>query len=292
MDILVTGAGGQLGRACVDAFTAAGCAVAGVDLADGDLADDGAAAALLARHAPRRVVNCAAYTAVDRAETEREAAERGNALAVARLAAACADAGAALTHISTDYVFRGDHADGYRESDPRDPVSWYGVTKARGEEAVERLTVPWQIVRTSWLFGHGPANFVLTMRRLLRERERLTVVDDQRGCPTYAEDLADLLVRLDVAGAEGIFHGTNSGQTTWFGLAREVAHLSGAAPERIVPCTTADYPTPARRPACSVLHETRLAGLGLQPLPHWSDAVARYVAWLDRNEERDEHDRP
>ncbi len=285
MEILVTGARGQLGRACLAAFAAAGRTVVGVDLDDGDLADDGVAAALLARHTPRRVINCAAYTAVDRAETEREAAERGNAVTVAQLAAACADAGAALTHVSTDYVFQGDAADGYRESDPRDPINWYGATKARGEEAVERLATSWQIVRTSWLFGHGPANFVLTIRRLLGERDRLTVVADQRGRPTYTADLAGLLVRLDDAGGEGIFHGTNSGQCTWFDLAREVARLSGADAERIAPCTTADYPTPARRPACSVLHETRLAELGMAPLPHWSDALSRYVDWLDRNEE-------
>jgi len=285
MRILVTGARGQLGQACCQIFTAAGHETTGVDLPDGDLAIAGVATRLLAGCRPERVINCAAYTAVDRAETERDQAEAGNATAVVRLGAACEEVGAALTQVSTDYVFAGADPAGYAENASREPVGWYGATKARGEEAVERLSIPWQIVRTSWLFGHGPANFVRTIRRLLGERETLTVVDDQHGSPTYAPDLATLILNLAVTDATGIFHGTNAGHCTWFEFAREIARLSEADPGRIAPCTTADYPAPAQRPACSILRDTRLGSLGIPAAPTWSEATARYVTWLERNEE-------
>ena len=285
MRILVTGAHGQLGRACCDAFAAAGHDTSGVDLPDGDLATPGQAARMLDRHRPDRVVHCAAYTAVDRAETERQAALAGNATATAELAVACAAAGCALTHVSTDYVLPGTDPAGYAEDAPRGPVNWYGETKARAEEAVEALAVPWQIVRTSWLFGHGPQNFVRTVRRLLAERPEIRVVDDQRGCPTYTVDLAGMLLQLHALGATGIFHGTNAGACTWFEFAREIARRVGADPGRVQPCTTEEFPTPARRPVCSILRDERTAALGLAPRPHWREALARYVAWLDATEE-------
>ncbi len=286
MRTLVTGSRGQLGQSCLQVFAAAGHSTEGVDLHDGDLAAPDTASRLLAQARPDRVIHCAAYTAVDRAETERDAAEAGNATATERLCLACEEQDVALTHLSTDYVFAGTADAGYAEDEPRDPINWYGATKARAEEAVERLPVPWQIVRTSWLFGHGPANFVRTIRRLLGERETLTVVDDQRGCPTYAPDLAALLLRLIEGGVTGVVHGTNVGHCTWYEFAREIARLGGADPDRIVPCATASFPTPARRPACSILRDTRLAELGVAPAPDWRDALARYVAWLDENEER------
>jgi dTDP-4-dehydrorhamnose reductase len=286
MRILVTGARGQLGQACCDAFTAAGYGVRGVDLADGDLARADEAAAVVRASRPERVVHCAAYTAVDRAETEREAALVGNATATANLVRACEEAGCALTMVGTDYVFAGDDPGGYAEDAPRAPVNWYGETKARAETAVEAAAVPWQIVRTSWLFGHGPHNFVRTIRRLLRERPELRVVDDQRGCPTYAPDLAALLVQLAEAGADGVFHGTNAGPCTWYEFACAIARLGGSDPARIRPCRTEEFPTPAPRPACSILHDTRTAALGIPPRPPWQDALARYVAWLDANEEQ------
>ncbi|HOX25257.1 MAG TPA: dTDP-4-dehydrorhamnose reductase [Candidatus Krumholzibacteria bacterium] len=285
MRILVTGVRGQLGRACRDAFSSAGHPTAGVDLPEGDLAEPDTAPRLIAEYRPDRVVHCAAYTAVDRAEEERDLALAANTTATENLAAACAETGCAITYLSTDYVFPGSAADGYGEADPRRPVNWYGETKAGGEVAVEVLSVPWQIVRTSWLFGHGPVNFVRTIRRLLAERPTVAVVDDQRGCPTYAPDLAGLLVRLAEAGARGVFHGTNAGVCTWFAFAREIARLGGADPERICPCTTRDYPTPARRPACSILRDTRLAALGVGRLRDWRQALAEYLDWLDRNEE-------
>jgi dTDP-4-dehydrorhamnose reductase len=284
MRILVTGAHGQLGRSLLTVLPETGHEAAGVDLPDGDLADAGIADAMLARLAPDQVIHAAAYTAVDQAETDRREAERGNAVATERLAAACEAAGCPLTLISTDYVFAGDRVDGYAEDADRAPVSWYGQTKARAEEAVEAMTVPWRIVRTSWLFGHGPQNFVQTMRRLLATRDTLRVVDDQRGAPTYAVDLARLLGELAGREAWGIFHGTNRGLTTWCGFAREIARISGHDPARIEACSTDEYPTAARRPLNAVLLETRLAAVGVAPMPTWQDALGRYLNWLDRNE--------
>jgi dTDP-4-dehydrorhamnose reductase len=266
-------------------FAAAGHPTVGADLPESDLTAAGVAGGLLANARPDRVIHCAAYTAVDRAETERDRAAAVNVTAVELLGEACREQGAALTHVSTDYVFAGTDPAGYREDAPRDPINWYGATKAQAEEAVERLELPWQIVRTSWLFGHGPANFVRTIRRLLGERETVAVVDDQRGCPTYAPDLAGLLLRLAERDVGGVVHGTNTGCCTWYEFACEIARLSGADSGRIRPCTTAEFPTPARRPACSVLVDTRLAALNVDPAPPWRDALVRFIHWLEQNEE-------
>lgn len=283
MRILVTGARGQLGLACLEALPAAGHEVIGVDLPDGDLTESKTAERLLDQHAPDRVIHAAAYTAVDRAETDRDAAIKANGAATALMVDACRKRGCALTYLSTDYVFSGDCSEGYREDAPLDPVNWYGRTKALGEGFVAGLAgdCPWQIVRTSWLFGHGPRNFVRAILGRLERGGDLQVADDQRGCPTYAPDLALLLEGLAASGALGIFHGTNRGATTWYDFAREIARLSGHDPARVHPCTTAEYPTPARRPACSVLLDTRLKALELPPLPPWCDALAHYLVWLE-----------
>jgi len=284
--ILVTGSRGQLGQACLQEFAAGGHQTVGVDLPEGDLAAAGVAERQIAELDPAHVIHCAAFTAVDRAESQRDAALAGNTTATEMVCRACDARGVALTHVSTDYVFAGTDPDGYVEDAPREPVNWYGVTKARAEEAVERLRVPWQIVRTSWLYGHGPTNFVRTIRRLLAERETVSVVDDQRGCPTYAPDLAALQRRLVERGGGGVIHGTNVGHCSWFEFAREIARLSSADPGRIVPCTTSEFPAPARRPACSILRDTRLEALGVPAAPVWSDGLARYIDWLATNEER------
>lgn len=257
----------------------------GVDLPDGDLADPATAPALMARHAPDWVVHCAAWTDVDGAEARYAEALAANGEATAHLAAACAGRGCGLTYLSTDYVFDGrgrggDLAAGYDEDDPRAPLNAYGRTKAAGEEHVQAAAVPWQIVRTSWLFGDGRVNFVKTIRRLLQERETLLVVDDQRGCPTYADDLADVLARLVSGRHRGIFHATNNGDCTWYDLAQATAVACGADPGRVRPCTSEQYPRPAARPACSILRSRRLEAAGCPARPAWRDAVERYVARL------------
>lgn len=262
--------------------------LSGVDMPDGDLADAGVAEQLLAGHRPDWVLHTAAWTDVDGAETQFEAAMAGNGLATERLAKACDAAGCGLTYLSTDYVFDGEGRGGrgYDEDETRAPVNAYGATKARGEEAVAAMRSPWQIVRTSWLFGDGRVNFVKTVRRLLSERDTIQVVDDQRGCPTYADDLADVLGFLVSGRIGGIFHGTNQGACSWFELAREVAAVSGADPARVTPCDSAAFPRPARRPACSVLLSRRLEEAGCPPRPDWRDAVARYCGRLDAGDVR------
>lgn len=280
MKVLVTGAAGMLGRAVVRRFSA-DHEVAMVDLPDGDLTNSATANRLVAAADPEWIIHCAAWTDVDGAETFRDQSMAANATATGNLAACCRQGGLGLTYISTDYVFdgRGDSG-GYDEDDPRDPVNHYGATKARGEEMVAALPDHWQIVRTSWLFGDGPVNFPRTIGRLLRERETLTVVDDQEGCPTYTEDLAEVLHFLVPARLRGIFHGTNAGAVTWCGFAREIARVLDTDPDRIVPCASSDWPTPAARPACSVLRSARLEATRCPPRPTWQDAVARYLGRL------------
>ena len=281
MKILVTGAEGMLGRAVMERL-AQGHEPVGIDLPDGDLTDAGIARRLVEDAAPGWIIHCAAWTDVDGAESARDEAMAANAAATGHLADICREGGIGLTFLSTDYVFdgRGDR-DGYDEGDPRDPLNHYGLTKAKGEEHVERLPGDWQILRTSWLFGDGRVNFPKTIRRLLGERETLQVVDDQRGCPTYAGDLADVLHHLVSSGRSGIFHGTNAGACTWFEFAREIAVLCGADPGRISPCPSSDRPTPAARPACSVLRSSELEAAGCPDRPGWRDAVARYLARLE-----------
>ncbi len=279
MDILVTGSEGMLGRAVME-HLAPRHRVRGVDLPQGDLTRPEEVAAILAAGTPEWIIHCAAWTDVDGAESSPDQALAVNAGATANLCAACESRGLGMTYLSTDYVFDG-RGRGHAEDAARRPVNHYGLTKARGEEAVARLSGPWQIVRTSWLFGDGPANFVKTIRRLLADRETLKVVDDQRGCPTYTVDLAAILGYLVSQRQGGIFHGTNRGDCTWFELAREVAVLSGADPERIQPCASSEYPTAAVRPVCSVLLSSNLERIGCADRPHWRDAVGRYVARLD-----------
>ncbi|HVN11810.1 MAG TPA: dTDP-4-dehydrorhamnose reductase [Kineosporiaceae bacterium] len=279
---LVTGARGMLGRDVVAALAAAGVPeddVTAFGRADLDVTDLGAVAAAVAGHDV--VVNCAAWTAVDDAETQEAAAFAVNALGAANLARACAAAGARLVHVSTDYVFSGlDQDTAYREDDPVGPRSAYGRTKAAGEWAVRALLPgrSW-ILRTAWLYGeHGP-NFVRTMARLEAQRAVLDVVDDQTGQPTWSLDVAGRIVdvvRRDVP--PGTYHATSSGRTTWYGLARAVFALLGADPDRVRPTTSAAQSRPAPRPAWSVLGHDAWGAAGLRPLRPWDEALREATA--------------
>ncbi len=298
MKVLVTGCEGMLGRAVMAllgtdpqpiAADLVGCDPVrfdpvGIDLADGDLTDPAAVTSLVDQHQPAWALHCAAWTDVDGAESAREAALAANVLATGHLADECQRRNLGLTLISTDYVFNGQSAVGYGEDEQREPVNHYGLTKARAEEHLTRLSTPWQIVRTSWLFGDGKVNFIKTMRRLLGERETLRVVNDQTGCPTYVDDLAVVLAFLLRGRHTGVFHATNAGMTTWFELAREVARCLGTDPERISACGSAEYPTLAVRPTNSVLLSSRLEAFGCPARPSWQDAVARYVDRLENGD--------
>ena len=280
---LVTGARGQLGSDLCRVLAAAG--VAGDQLlALGsdqlDITSSAAVQAVFRDFQPQLVVNAAAYTAVDQAETEEDRAFAVNAGGPALLAAAAARAGAKLLQVSTDYVFAGDADQPYEAEAVPDPRSAYGRTKLAGEQAVRELAPEHgYVVRTAWVYGATGSNFVKTMARLEQARETVEVVDDQRGSPTWAADLARGLVELAGSTARpGIYHCTGSGATSWFGLARAVFEELGADPERVRPTTTDKYPRPAPRPAYSVLSDRAWRAAGLTALPHWRAALRHAFA--------------
>jgi dTDP-4-dehydrorhamnose reductase len=276
--LLVTGAAGQLGSDVVEQARAAGhrvtAAASGeLDIADVDAVD--AAVGALTRTAGAVVLNCAAHTAVDAAESEPELAAAVNTQGPAHLAAACARRGVRLVHVSTDYVFAGDATAPYEPSDATGPRSVYGRTKLDGEYAVRTTLPSAHVVRTAWVYGGHGTNFVSTMRRLERERDTVRVVNDQQGSPTWSADLAagllELAGRADLPG--GVLHATNSGATTWFGLAQAVFAEAGADPARVQPCATDEFPRPAPRPAYSVLSNAAWTTAGLTALRPWGAAL-------------------
>jgi dTDP-4-dehydrorhamnose reductase len=274
--ILVTGAGGQVGSEVaahlphhhVVALDHSGC-----DLAVRDSVEQAITAA-----APAAVVNCAAWTDVDGCEADPERAFRINALGVRHLAAACARVGAHLVHVSTDYVFSGDKDGPYDEWDEPAPRSVYGRSKLGGEREVADHAGSWSIARTSWVFGRRGRNFVDTIVGRARDGAPLRVVDDQRGCPTYAPDLAGALARLAVERRQGVYHVTNQGACTWHDLACAAVELAGLDPSAIGTTTTAELGRPAPRPANSVLSGAAWAAAGMPPLRPWRDALAERLA--------------
>jgi len=266
----------MLGRDLVDVLRSAGANVVGLGHADLDITSAPSVAATLDDVDPDVVVNCAAYTAVDAAETDEGAALLLNGIGPAVLASRIAERpGVRLVQISTDYVFPGDAIAPYDEDASTGPRSAYGRSKLAGELAVrEALPDRGLVVRTAWLYGeHGP-NFVSTMLRLEREKDTLDVVDDQRGQPTWTRDLAAFVHRLVEADAPaGAYHGTSSGETTWFGLAQEVFSLAGADPSRVRPTTTDKFPRPAPRPAYSVLGHGAATAASVAAIRTWVDGL-------------------
>jgi dTDP-4-dehydrorhamnose reductase len=276
---LVVGAGGQLGS---DLVRELGPSVRALTRADLDVTDGTAVREAVGswafdvreRQGPMAVFNAAAWTDVDGAEADEDAAYLANATAPAYLAIAAESVGARLVHVSTDYVFPGDATTPYEADSPTGPRGAYGRTKLAGEQAVLAASAGAYVVRTAWVYGAVGANFVKTMARLERDRETVSVVDDQRGSPTWSRDLARGLVEMVRANAApGVYHCTNSGHATWCDLARAVFEEVGADPARVRPCTTADFPRPAPRPAYSVLSDTAWREAGLTPLPHWREAL-------------------
>ena len=294
MRVLVTGGGGQLGTELARAAWPASARVTVLDRAGLDLTDGAAVEAVLAAGGYDAVINAAAWTAVDRAESEPERTFAVNADGPARLAAACARHGAALLQVSTDYVFDGTGTGWYREDDPVAPLGVYGASKAGGERRVRETLPRHLIVRTSWVYAAHGANFVRTMLRLAGERPELRVVDDQLGCPTAAAALARVLAAMaervvaappgEAAGLWGTYHACGGGETSWCGLAREILRLrhelTGLPSPQLTPIATADYPTPARRPANSRLDCGRLARRFGLALPPWPDSLRPVVAAL------------
>lgn len=282
--ILVTGANGQVGWELARRGAAQG--VRPLSHADMDITDETRVCAVLGDARPKVVVNAAAYTAVDKAESEREKAFLVNELGPRNLARACAARGIPLVHISTDYVFNGAKTTPYLEDDPVAPLGVYGASKLAGERAVLEAGARAVILRTAWVYGAHGANFVKTMLRLGSERDALRIVNDQRGCPTAAGDLADAILRIAArltAGGDpalfGIFHCVGRGPTTWYEFARTIfAAARTAKKPALTPITTAEYPTPARRPANSVLECGKLAAVHGITLPEWPAALAEVLA--------------
>ncbi len=275
-DILVTGADGMLGRAVVRALSGRH-AVVGVDIAVFDIRDAAATLDAVRRASPRVIVNCAAYTNVDGAESERELAFEVNADGAGNVARAARDVGALIIHISTDYVFDGESRSPYTEDDTPNPINVYGESKLAGERAVADSGAEYLTLRTAWLYGHGSPNFVETMLRLAEGGERLRVVDDQEGMPTSAADLATIIADLQSRGVRGVINATNSGSCTWFGFARRILDLSDLSDVHIEPVRTAEFTRPAKRPRRSVLSLARLnESLGWEPRS-WQEALPDYL---------------
>ncbi|WP_136519426.1 dTDP-4-dehydrorhamnose reductase [Cellulomonas telluris] len=267
---VVMGAAGMLGTDMVSAAERDGHEVVGFDRRTVDVLD--AEAVGRAVDGADVVVNCAAWTAVDAAESEEGAAFAVNATGPQVLAQRTREVGARLVQISTDYVFAGDATSPYGEDQLAAPRSAYGRTKLAGEWAVRAGNPEHLVVRTAWLYGAGGACFPRTIARALAERGALQVVADQVGQPTWTRDLADLVVRLVAAGApSGVYHGTATGQTSWHGFAQEVAAAAGLSPEAVDPTTSAEYVRPAPRPAYSVLGHDALHRIGVDPIGAWDE---------------------
>ena len=287
--IVVTGSQGQVVRSLAERGPVHGVAVQAIGRPALDLADPASVRSALAAAHPDVIVNAAAYTAVARAESEPELAMAVNGAGAGAVAAAAGALGVPLIHLSTDYVFDGSATQPYREDDPTGPVGVYGRTKLVGEQAVAAATGDVAILRTAWVYSPFGANFVKTMLRLAATRGEVAVVADQRGAPTAALDIADAVVtvarnlreRPGEAGLRGLFHMTGSGEADWAEFARAIFAASAAAggpSARVRPITTAEYPTPARRPANSRLDCGKLAAAHGVTLPQWRDSAAIAVA--------------
>lgn len=273
MKVIVTGANGQLGRA-LQATAPAHADIVALDRAALDIGDGDAVVTLVDETEPDLIINAAAYTAVDRAESDEDAAYRINAEGPGHLAAAAAVQKARFIHVSTDFVFDGSSGSPYRPDHPTAPLGVYGASKLAGERAVLHACPDALIVRTAWVYGTVGNNFVRTMLRLMAERDEVRVVADQIGTPTFADGLARALWSLNAASASGIHHWTDSGAASWYDFAVAIQEdalaiglLGRAVP--VIPIATSDYPTPARRPSYSVLDKSSAIALVGAPPPHW-----------------------
>jgi dTDP-4-dehydrorhamnose reductase len=278
---LVTGAAGQVGSDVADLLHAYRADAVAVDRRALDISDPDAVDLVLSDVAPTVVVNCAAYTAVDAAESDEARATAVNGDGPGHLARWCKAHGARLVHISTDYVFAGDATEPYDVDAPIAPTSAYGRSKAAGEAAITAVGGDAHIVRTAWVYGAAGANFVRTIATLAGRQEILKVVDDQVGSPTWSLHLARALTALAAADVEpGVWHCTGAGEASWHVFARAIFAELGLDPSRIVPTTTEAFPRPAPRPAYSVLSQRKWLAAGLPAMPHWRDALSEAITTL------------
>lgn len=277
MRVLVTGAEGQLGYDICRKLHEIGVEHHGTDLKDFDLTNQQAVLQAIRSYNPTHVVHCGAYTAVDRAESEADICLRVNGEGTSNVARACRETGAEMMYFSTDYVF-----DGYTKEtpwdvfDPADPQGVYGVSKYRGEYAVREQLEKYYVLRISWVFGRNGQNFVKKMLNLAEQRREITVVCDQFGAPTYTRDVADIVPRILESGRYGTYHSPNEGVTTWYDFAKDIFYQAGMR-VKVVPVLTSEYPSDAKRPRNSRLSTDALVRAGFGPLPHYHDALVRYL---------------
>lgn len=300
MNILITGASGQLGRELMESWATAtpreevGQAegvvsrdpvdkqptvqpsIIGLNRHELDVTDAAQVSALVRKISPDLIIHCAAWTAVDQAESKADLAYQVNALGTRNVAVAAEQMGARMCYISTDYVFDGKSVTPYKEYDATNPLTVYGKSKLAGEMLVQSLCSRYYIVRTSWLYGRYGHNFVHTMLRLADIRESIRVVDDQTGSPTCTADLAEFLRVLTATERYGIYHATNSGSCTWYEFAKAIFECRQLA-VRLEPCTTADFPRPAPRPSYSVLDHMAIRAEGFSDLRPWREALEHYL---------------
>jgi len=278
--VLIAGAKGMLGRRVVE-FGARVCDVSGFDVDECDITREEETHSFVSAARPDVVINCAAMTDVDGCEARFEEALAVNGRGAGNLARAAHMAGAAILHVSTDYVFDGKKAAGYGEDDPVSPCGAYGKSKLLGEELVAAGNPRHWIVRTQWLFGPDGKNFVHTILRLAAEREHLEVVDDQVGCPTYSADLAKEIIRIvERRPPYGIYHCSSKGSCSWFEFAQRIVELSGRTAVAVVPMSSKNLDRPASRPAFSVLRNMHLEKTIGDGMPHWLDALRSYLTRL------------
>lgn len=281
MMIIITGILGQLGYDVAKELTKRGVEYVAPSLEELELTTEAGAKDFILAKKPEMVIHCAAYTAVDKAESEQELALTVNGLGTRWVAEACRDVGAKMIYISTDYVFGGDGHTPYEVNDEKKPVNVYGRSKLLGEDAVRMILEKYFIVRTSWVFGFNGHNFIKTMLRLGETKKKISVVDDQIGSPTYTVDLARLLADMAATDKYGVYHASNEGYCSWAEFAREIFKQAGVEIE-VDGIPTLEYPTPARRPFNSRLSKKSLDAAGFERLPTWQDALSRYLIELGK----------
>lgn len=288
MKIMITGCYGQLGNELISILKSGkseigampeelkGAEILPVDVDSLDIADCEKVNAFVLENRPDVIINCAAMTNVDGCESDYVTAFKVNAMGVRNLSMAAKETGAKLIHVSTDYVFEGNGTRPYVEWDLVNPQSAYGASKALGEKYALTFNDKSFVVRTSWLYGYIGKNFVKTVRRVIRERGGITVVNDQRGNPTNANDLAHHLLKLALTEEYGIYHCTGEGECTWFDFAKKIAELSGFG-DVVKPCTSDEFPTPTKRPAYSSLRNLALECTIGNEMRNWEDAIEEYI---------------
>lgn len=292
MKIMITGSCGQLGNELQSILKSgkseigvmpeelSGAEIIPADIDELDIADNAAVMAFVKECKPDVIINCAAMTNVDGCESDYETAFKVNAMGVRNLAMAAKENGAKLIHVSTDYVFAGDGTKPYVEWDLVNPQSAYGASKALGEKYALEFCDKTFVVRTSWLYGLIGKNFVKTVRRVIRERGGITVVNDQRGNPTNANDLAHHLLKLALTQEYGIYHCTGEGECTWYDFAVKIAEYSGLG-DTVKPCTSEEFPTPTKRPAYSSLRNLALECTVGNEMRDWQSALKEYISKLE-----------